>query len=93
MSAENEDIAAEIQIDNADPVAFARTKADELTNMIKGLDEADKIIEDGMREEVEKIEAAYRARLDKNAKRRARAKVRRDQLRKMANELEAERDA
>lgn len=93
MTTENEDLATELTYDQADPVAFARTKADDLTRMIAGLDEADRIIEEGMREEVAKIEASYRQRLEKNAKRRERARVRRDQLRRMANELEAERDA
>lgn len=92
MSTENEDLAAEVVIEKADAVVFARTQADQLTQLIAGLDEADKIIEEGMAVEVAKIEKDYRARLEKNAKRRDKAKKRREQLRRMANELEAERD-
>lgn len=79
----NETLAAEITI--PDPVEQARRTADDITRMIEALDEADRILNEEIAEIIKKIEA--------NHIKREKAKARRKQARRLANEIEAERDA
>lgn len=82
MSMENEELA--IELSQLDPVGQARQSANQVTQIIEGLDAADKILNDEIAVIVAKIEA--------NHKKRLKAKARRRQLRQMANDLEAQRE-
>lgn len=82
MSIENEELARELG--NNDPVKQARESARQIGATIEALDQSDKILNEDIAEIVAKIEA--------NHKRRLKAQARRRQLRKLANEIEAEGD-
>lgn len=83
MSMDNETLAAELA--QNDPVEQARRSADQVTATIEAFDQIEKAMNEEIAEIVAKIEANHR--------RRIKAKARRAQLRKLANEIEAERDA
>lgn len=79
----NETLAGELSI--PDPVEQARKSADDITRMIESLDEADRILNEEISGIVAKIEA--------NHVKREKAKARRKMARRLANELEQEREA
>lgn len=82
MSIENEELAVELA--KHDPVTQARASADQVTATIEALDNIEKVLNEDI--------AAIVVKIDANNKKRLKAKARRVQLRRLANEIEAERD-